>query len=117
MLLLLPARSWIMSLDSSAANSRPEPPLLDPAHAPFPLGSEIHGITPQEKSLSVAYVCPFWPPASGAHGVVMYVDAITKGLQARGHRTTLLAHRVAGGTTRDGIYDLSEYPPPRTLTS
>ena len=66
--------------------------------------------------LSVAYVCPSWPPDDQANGIVMYLNEITNGLHKEGHTTTLLAtHFTRPQVVNERIYDLSEFQRSRTL--
>src|SRR5437016_5061926 len=68
-----------------------------------------------EEPLSVAYVCPYWPPDFAANGIVMYLGAITEELRKKGHTTTLLSHRVTAAPVPEGIYDLGAFLGRRTL--
>jgi len=54
--------------------------------------------------LSVAYMCPGWPPGSFTNGIVTYVNAIGIGLRNRGHIPFVLTHRVAETGRDDPIH-------------
>jgi glycosyltransferase involved in cell wall biosynthesis len=73
------------------------------------------GASRTEGPLSVAYVCPSWPPDDQANGIVMYITEITKGLRARGHTSTLLVPHVTQPGVEDDIYDLGEFHEHRAL--
>jgi glycosyltransferase involved in cell wall biosynthesis len=73
-------------------------------------------VTPADPPLSLAYVCPSWPPQWDANGIVQYIDTITRGLRARGHRTTLLVNHIRKGTEiSEGLYDLGVFRMRRSL--
>jgi hypothetical protein len=42
-----------------------------------PAARDIDEATIPGPPLSVAYVCPFWPPDRHANGIVMYLNEIT----------------------------------------
>src|SRR5262245_28379421 len=59
--------------------------------------------------LSIAYVCPGWPPSAFSNGVVTTIGALAPILEGRGHRVTIVAGSVVDGeVTDESIYDLSQ---------
>lgn len=64
--------------------------------------------------LSVAYVCPGWPPDAFANGIIPYISMIAEELREAGHRATILASRVAGEIHDADVIDLGSMRPRRT---
>src|SRR4051812_18331218 len=61
-----------------------------------------------EDTLSVAYLCPSWPPGNDSNGIVPYIGMISEQLRAKGHVTTVMTHQLEGeDQPSDGIYRLS----------
>lgn len=52
--------------------------------------------------LSVAFVCPGWPPEAHANGIIPYIADIAAKMREAGHRPTIMAERVSGEA--DGVY-------------
>ena len=61
-----------------------------------------------ERPLSIAYVCPGWPPSEFHNGIGTAIGTLAPPLRARGHRITILSNHVVGGAGADeSIYDLA----------
>jgi glycosyltransferase involved in cell wall biosynthesis len=54
--------------------------------------------------LSVGLVSPAWPVDAYPNGIVTYVANVAEGMQALGHRTTILAQAVAPGDGGDAVF-------------
>ena len=56
--------------------------------------------------LSIGLLSAGWPPDAFSNGVVTYVAGLAEGLQALGHRVTILTRALAPGDWGDLVYDL-----------
>jgi glycosyltransferase involved in cell wall biosynthesis len=58
--------------------------------------------------LSIGLFSAGWPPDAYTNGVVTYVAGVAEGLQALGHRVTIIAAEAAPGDWGDHVCDLAE---------
>jgi Glycosyl transferase 4-like domain len=56
--------------------------------------------------LSIGLVSPVWPPDAYPSGIVSYVAALAEGLEALGHRTTILTLDPESGDWGGQVHDL-----------
>ena len=60
--------------------------------------------------LSVGLVSPAWPVDAYPNGIVTYVANVAEGMQALGHRTTILTQAVAPGDWGESCLQYPECP-------
>jgi glycosyltransferase involved in cell wall biosynthesis len=65
--------------------------------------------------LSIGLLSAGWPPDAFPNGVVTYVAGLAEGLQALGHRVTILTPALAPGAGGDLVYDLGRAVDRRSL--
>lgn len=62
------------------------------------------------RPISIGLYSSGWPPQRRANGLISYVAAVTEGLEALGHRVTILSPDVSGGESDPRVLRLVEEP-------
>jgi glycosyltransferase involved in cell wall biosynthesis len=75
----------------------------------------LHPMDSNSSSFSIGYFSPYWPLDAAPNGIVAYVSDMADQFKKMGHRITIVAGGITGGTQKATVYDLNQADQDRHL--